>query len=127
MLGRGRGDPNQTGHTVVFYIKIPLRCSLSEPGCAKCQNCKVTNPKPNKPGIGRYGTVANELACSPRCSLSVCTDETASISTVKMHFLLSIHLKVEPGGARSVGIKLNPRYNTLKILSGKQCCVDPDP
>jgi hypothetical protein len=49
---------------------------------------------------------------------------------------LSIHLKVEPGGARSVGIKLNPRYNTLKILSGKQYCgsesvgssvADPDP
>ena len=30
-----------------------------------------------------------------------------SISTVKIHFLLSIHLKAEPGGALSVEIKLD--------------------
>ena len=30
-----------------------------------------------------------------------------SISTVKIHFLLSIHLKAEPGGAFSVEIKLD--------------------
>jgi hypothetical protein len=43
LRGRGRGDPIQTRHTVVLYIKIPLRCSLFEPGCAKIPNPQIYN------------------------------------------------------------------------------------